>query len=59
VDVTGNTRTGVGKEKGYTGQPKQVNYTEVVLALTFYGIVHQDQTTLAAADRVFAYSHRQ
>jgi hypothetical protein len=59
VDVTGNTRTGVGREKSYTGQPKQVNYTEVVLALTFYGLVHQDPAALAAADRVFAYSHRQ
>jgi len=59
VDVTGNTRTGVGKEPGYTGQPKKVNYTEVVLALTFYGLVHQDPAALAAADRVFAYSQRQ
>lgn len=59
VDVTGNTRTGVGKEKSYTGQPKKVNYNEVVLALTYYGIVHQDPAALAAADRVFAYSHRQ
>lgn len=58
VDVTGNTRTGVGKEKGYTGQPKKVNYNEVTLALTLYGIVHQDPAALAAADRVFAYSHR-
>ncbi|NOS68401.1 MAG: hypothetical protein HOP33_00530 [Verrucomicrobia bacterium] len=58
VDVTGNTRTGVGKEIGYTGQPKKVNYNEVVLALTFYGIVHQDRAALAAADQVFAYSHR-
>lgn len=59
VDVTGNTRTGVGKEMGYTGQPKKVNYNEVTLALTFYGLVHQDPAALAAADRVFAYSHRQ
>ena len=58
VDVTGNTRTGVGKEKGYTGQPKKVNYTEVVLALTLYGLVHHDRAALAAADRVFAYVHR-
>jgi len=57
VDVTGNTRTGVGKEKSYTGQPKNVNYNEVVFALTYYGIVHQDRAALAAADRVFAYSH--
>ena len=58
VDVTGNTRTGVGKEKSYTGQPKNVNYNEVVFALTYYGLVHQDQAALAAADRVFAYSRR-
>ena len=55
VDVTGNTRTGVGKEKSYTGQPKDVNYNEVVFALTYYGLAHQDQTTLTAADRVFAF----
>ena len=54
VDVTGNTRTGVGKEKSYTGQPKNVNYNEVVFALTYYGLVHHNQAALAAADRVFA-----
>ncbi len=57
VDVTGNTRTGVGKEKSYSGQPKNVNYNEVVFALTYFGIVHHDQAALAAADRVFAFSH--
>lgn len=56
VEVAGNTRTGVGKEKSYSGQPKNVNYNEVVLALTFYGLAHQDRAALAAADRVFAYS---
>ena len=59
VDVTGNTRTGVGKEKSYTGEPKNVNYNEVVLALTIYGLVHHDAAALAAADRVFAYSRRE
>ncbi len=59
VDVKGNTRTGVGKEKSYTGQPKNVNYNEVVFALTYYGLVHHDAAALAAADRVFAYSHRE
>jgi hypothetical protein len=58
VDVTGNTRTGVGKEKSYSGQPKNVNYTEVVLALTYYGLVHHDEAALAAADRVFGYMQR-
>ena len=59
VEVVGNTRTGVGKEASYTGQPKNVNYNEVVLALTYYGIVHADPKALGAADRVFAYSHRE
>ncbi|HTO03474.1 MAG TPA: hypothetical protein VL069_07220 [Opitutus sp.] len=58
VDVTGNTRTGVGKEKSYAGEPKNVNYNEVVFALTLYGIVHQDTAALQAADRVFEYTRR-
>ncbi len=58
VDVTGNTRTGVGKEQSYFGDPKNVNYNEVVLALTYYGLVHHDAAALAAADRVFAYSRK-
>lgn len=56
VDVTGNTRTGVGAEKSYFGDPKNVNYNEVSLALTYYGLVHHDQAALDAAERVFAYS---
>ena len=57
VDVSGNTRTGVGKEASpFTGQTKTVNYTEVILALTYYGLVHRDEAALAAADRVFAYA---
>jgi hypothetical protein len=59
VDVTGNTRTGVGKEASpLTGQTKTVNYNEVIFALTYYGIVHKNEAALAAADRVFAYSRR-
>jgi len=56
VDVTGNTRTGVRNEKSYSGQPKNVNYNEVVFALTYYGLVHHDAAALAAADRVFTYT---
>jgi hypothetical protein len=57
VDVTGNTRTGIGKEASpYTGVAKTVNYNEVIQALTIYGLVHHDATILATADRVFAYS---
>ncbi|MEI8039098.1 MAG: hypothetical protein WCJ14_11980 [Verrucomicrobiota bacterium] len=57
VDVTGNTRTGVGKEMSYSGQPKGVNYNEVVFALTYYGLAHHDPAALTAAGRVFAFSH--
>jgi len=55
VEVAGNTRTGVGKEKSYFGQPKNVNYSEVVQALTIYGLARGDQAALAAADRVLAF----
>jgi hypothetical protein len=55
VDVTGNTRTGVGKEPSYFGEPKTVNYGEVVQALTMYGLVRNDKAALAAADRAFAF----
>jgi hypothetical protein len=55
VDVTGNTRTGLGQEKSYFGDPKKVNYTEVVMALTYYGLVHDDAAALAAADRAWGF----
>lgn len=58
VDVGGNSRTGVGKEKSYGGAPKNVNYTEVLQALTLWGVVHRDREALAAADRVFDYMRR-
>ena len=58
IDVSGNSRTGVGKEKSYFGTPKNVNYKEIILALTLYGQVHQDAACLAAADRVFAYAEQ-
>jgi hypothetical protein len=34
-----------------------MNPNEVVFALTYHGLVHQDPAALAAADRVFACSH--
>lgn len=55
VDVTDNTRTGVGKEPSYFGEPKRVNYGEVVQALTMYGLVRNDKSALAAAERAFTY----
>jgi hypothetical protein len=58
VDVTDNSRTGVGKEKSYTGTPKNVNYTEVPFALTLYGLVHDDAAAIEAGDRVFGFSKK-
>jgi hypothetical protein len=57
IDVKNNTRTGVGKEANAFGQAKTVNYTEVILALTYYGLLHRDPAALDAASRVFAYTH--
>ena len=57
VDVAGNTRTGVGKEPGFDGQPKKVNYNEVIFALLYHGIVHDDARCMDAARRVFARTH--
>jgi hypothetical protein len=55
IEVEGNSRTGVGKEKSYFGDPKNVNHGEIIQALTLYGLVHDDRAALAAADRVFAF----
>ena len=55
VDVSANTRTGVGTET-YLGQSKGVNYNEVVFALTHYGLERGDAKALAAADKVLAWS---
>lgn len=58
VDTRGNTRTGVGKEPGYNGQPKGINHNEVILALALHGIVHRNAEALAAAGRVLAWTER-
>lgn len=58
IAVGGNTRTGVGLEPGYDGKPKNVNYGEVVMALTIYGTVRHDEPALAAAERAFQWMQR-
>lgn len=58
VDTRGNTRTGVGKEPGYNGQPKGINHNEVILALALHGIVHRNTQALDAAGRVMAWTRR-
>jgi polyhydroxybutyrate depolymerase len=59
VDNQGNTRTGVGKEPGYNGQPKSINQGEVTMALTLHGIIHRDPVVMAASDRAFAWMQRE
>lgn len=55
IDVTGNTRTGVGAEKSYTGEAKNINPNEITYAFLLYGIVHDDPAAVAAARRVFGF----
>jgi hypothetical protein len=40
IMVTGNTRTGVDREKNRAGKPKGVNYPDVVQTFWYYGIMH-------------------
>ena len=51
VEVSGNTRTGLGQER-MMGHPKGVNYRELALALTYYGMIHNDPASLALAEKV-------
>ena len=54
VEVKGNTRTGVGKEV-FMGHAKDVNYHEVALALCYFGMIHDDPSALALAEKVGAW----
>jgi hypothetical protein len=53
VDVTGNTRTGLGQER-FLGRDKNVNYPDVVLALFYYGVRTGNKEYISAAQRAFA-----
>lgn len=55
VDVSNNTRTGVGRETGISGHPKEVNYSEVAQALCYYGMLHDDPSALQLAIKVKAW----
>ncbi len=57
VEVAGNTRTGLGQEH-MMGKPKTVNYREVTLALSYFGMIHDDPASLALAERVNSWSNR-
>lgn len=53
VDVTGNTRTGLGQEK-FLGRDKNVNYPDVVLALFYYGVRTDKKDYISAGQLAFA-----
>jgi hypothetical protein len=57
VEVSGNTRTGLGQEH-MMGHVKEVNYHEVVLALCYFGMVHDDPSALKLAEKVNSWSGR-
>ena len=57
VEVKGNTRTGVGKEK-FMGHAKNVNYREVILTLCYFGMIHDTPSDVALAEKVCAWAAR-
>ena len=58
VLVAGNTRTGLGQEKGFDGGIKKVNYHEVALALVYFGQTHHDSEALQIAEKVRLWEQR-
>ncbi|MEN6367190.1 MAG: hypothetical protein ABFC88_10280 [Thermoguttaceae bacterium] len=56
VDVSGNTRTGLGQER-WMGHDKSVNLSEVTFCLLWHAAATGDQQSLAAARRI--QQHRQ
>ena len=57
VEVAGNTRTGLGQEKGM-GQAKGINYREVALSLCYYGAIHDEPEAIALAAKVESWPAR-
>jgi hypothetical protein len=55
IEVAGNTRTGVGKERSKSGVAKEVNYPEVSQTLWYYGALHNDPSAVALAIKVDEY----
>jgi hypothetical protein len=51
VEITGNTRTGSGQEH-MMGHIKTVNYHEVALALCYFGMLQDDPSAVALAEKV-------
>jgi hypothetical protein len=57
VEIAGNARTGLGQET-FLGQPKEVNYPEVALALFYASAITRDQDLLHSAEAVVEYAAR-
>jgi len=56
VEVAGNSRTGLGQEVGPSGLPKDVNYGEVALSLSYAAKLQGSASVLASAAAVTAYA---
>jgi len=57
VEVTGNTRTGLGQET-MMGHPKEVNYHEVELTFCYFGMIHKDPAALRLAEKIIGWTNR-
>lgn len=57
VSVEGNTRTGLGQEQ-FLGNVKDVSYTGVVTALTWWAGISNDSASRQLAARVLAYGEQ-
>jgi hypothetical protein len=55
IAVTGNTRTGVGKEANSSGVPKGVNYPEVAQTFWYYGMLHHVKSDIDLAVKIDEY----
>jgi hypothetical protein len=56
VQVAGNSRTGLGQEVGPSGLPKDVNYGEVALSLSYAAKLQGSASVQASAAAVTAYA---
>lgn len=54
VDVSGNTRTGLGQEK-FMGRAKDVNYSEVILSLLYYSARTGNKKASETAENIYQY----
>lgn len=54
IDPTGNTRTGLGQEKGRTGSYKKISYAQTFRSFYHWSLISGDSTFENLAQKVFA-----